>query len=66
MKTVQISLIALALGGLSLASCSKCQTCTDNDSPEVRICRDDYDSDDEYNNAIDVTEALGYDCSGSL
>jgi hypothetical protein len=65
MKT-KISLFILAAAGITFASCSKCQLCTEEDSPEVRICRDDYGSESEYDAAIDFTEALGYDCSSSI
>jgi hypothetical protein len=66
MKTMKIFALILPLGILTLSSCSECSVCTKTDSPEVRICRDDYDEDQDYHNAIGFMELAGYDCDESL
>jgi hypothetical protein len=54
---------ALAVGFLmSFSSCRKCEVCTKDSEPEVRICEKDYDSNTEYGLAIDFREAAGYEC----
>lgn len=47
---------------MALASCGKCQICTKDSSPEVRICRGDYNNNTAYGLALDVQEAGGYEC----
>jgi hypothetical protein len=46
----------------TFVACNKCQDCTcDNVTEE--ICKDDFDSNDDYNDAIVLLEALGCDCN---
>jgi hypothetical protein len=54
------AIAVLILGGLS--SCRKCEICTKDSSPEVRICEKDYNSNTEYSITLDVLEAGGYNC----
>lgn len=51
---------------MGLGSCSKCQVCTKDSSPELRICEDDYDNKSEYGAAVDIAEYGGYECKSSL
>ncbi len=52
----------IAFTAMGLASCSDCDICTKDSSPEVRICEDDYNNSTEYGLALDIKEAQGYDC----
>lgn len=47
---------------IGFTSCVKCQVCLKDSSPEVRVCRNDYDNNTQYGLALDVKEAEGYDC----
>tara|TARA_R110002072_G_scaffold15386_2_gene61812 strand:- start:79 stop:270 length:192 start_codon:yes stop_codon:yes gene_type:complete len=47
---------------MALTSCGKCQICTQDSEPELRLCRGDYDSNTQYGLALDLQEAGGYDC----
>ncbi len=47
---------------LGFTSCKKCEICTKDSEPEVRICEDDYDSNTEYGLALDWKESNGYTC----
>ena len=57
-----ILLTCFTIGLLSTNSCKKeCYTCTSSyDSAE--ICEDDYASKEEFENAKEVFELLGYTC----
>ena len=53
--------LLLFVVALTLVACNKCQDCTcDNVTEE--ICKDDFDSNDDYNQAIAALELLGCDC----
>jgi hypothetical protein len=60
-KTFFTSVIAV-LFLTAFSSCRKCQICTKDSSPEVRICEKDYNSNTAYGFAIDGYEAVGYNC----
>jgi hypothetical protein len=63
MKKVILSTAILFLI-VGFSSCKKkCEVCTKENSPEVRICEDDYDSNTEYGLVLDITEASGYNCN---
>lgn len=53
---------AFAVIIIGLSSCTKCEICTKDSEPEVRICENDYDSNTEYGLALDFKEANGYEC----
>ena len=61
-KTVFFSSALAIVFLMSFSSCKKCQICTKDSEPEVRICEKDYDSQTAYGFALDVQEALGYNC----
>ncbi|MBL0309929.1 MAG: hypothetical protein IPP77_09705 [Bacteroidetes bacterium] len=57
-----ITVFALAIF-MSLSSCVKrCQVCTRNASPEIRVCEKDYNTNAQYGAALDSYEATGYSC----
>jgi hypothetical protein len=43
-------------------SCLKCQICTKDSEPELRVCRNDYNTNTQYGAALDAYEIVGYDC----
>lgn len=47
---------------LGLASCRKCEICTKESEPEIRICEGDYNNNTEYGLTLDGLEAQGYKC----
>jgi len=47
---------------MAMTSCGKCQLCTQDSEPELRVCRGDYDNNTQYGLALDVYEAGGYEC----
>lgn len=47
-------------------SCSKCQVCTKESEPEIRVCQKDYGNNTQYGLALDAYEASGYSCKNSL
>jgi hypothetical protein len=47
----------------SLASCSKCTTCTKSGSSDVELCETSYSSTTAYEGEINNREAQGYSCS---
>ena len=69
MKKKLLALSVVALFGLGLASCNKCQTCSDctgdltdengNVVDEIEICEDDASSKEEYDLAISLMESFG-------
>lgn len=64
----------VALFGMGLASCNKCQTCGDcpdgitledkngNEVNEVEVCEDDADSKEEFDQGISLIEGFGCTC----
>lgn len=60
-----IFLFAALSAVLALSSCSKCTECTDC-TVEQTICRDGYDSNDDYQQAIDEAEFIGCDCKATV
>ncbi len=56
-KVLLLSIIAF-----SFASCNKCQDCTCGTVTE-EVCKEDFDSNEEYTDGIETLEALGCDCN---
>lgn len=54
------TMIAFTVMGLS--ACSKCEICTKDSAPELRICENDYNNNTEYGLALDYYEANDYNC----
>lgn len=61
MKNVMYTVAVVAVM-LSVSSCRKCQICTKDSAPEIRVCEKDYNSATEYGAVIDSYEFIGYDC----
>ena len=60
-KVVMTSALAVIIS-LGFSACNKCETCTKDSEPEVKVCEDDYGSNTEYGLALDGLEVLGYEC----
>jgi hypothetical protein len=60
MKKLATVLFGLLVIGLT--SCSTCQTCDCTGSVE-EICQSDYDTKAQYDAIIELSEALGCECS---
>jgi len=46
----------------TINSCNPCSSCNKYPDPTVKICKKEYTSDDEFNQAVRQQEALGYAC----
>lgn len=55
----------LLIGLAAFTSCTKCQDCEFNGNTE-RLCEQDFDSPDQYQQAINAQEASGAECVASL
>lgn len=55
-------LFALLVAGIGFTSCSKCKTCESSSFPDLTICQDQYDTKEQYDAAVAVSEAAGYKC----
>lgn len=62
MKNLILATATLLTLSFTIASCSKCATCTKSGGSEVKLCEKDYGSNTEYGLAKDAYEAQGYDC----
>ncbi|MCF8256381.1 MAG: hypothetical protein K9J06_02445 [Flavobacteriales bacterium] len=62
MKKVLFATSMIAFTAMSLTACTDCDLCTKDSAPEMRLCEDDYGSATEYNLALDLLEADGYNC----
>ena len=54
-------LLLLVAIAFAFTACNKCQDCDCYDETE-EICKSDFDSNDDYNEAIAALELLGCDC----
>jgi len=63
MKKLLLILLCLPL---LFSSCKKCKECTLSngmgDTGTEEICRDDFDSKEDYNTAVALVEAFGCEC----
>lgn len=62
MRKTIYTLSIITFTAMGLVSCTDCDICTKDSAPEMRLCEDDYGSATEYNFALDVLEADGYNC----
>lgn len=74
MKKSYLKIAVVALFTFSLAACSNCVECGDcptgitltdaagNDVTSLEVCEEDATSKEEYEQAVDVIEALGCEC----
>lgn len=62
-----IILFAAFSAVFALSSCTKCNECTDCPVGfEDTICRDGYDSNSDYQDAVDTAENAGCDCTSTV
>lgn len=59
-KVFLIASLVFVVAG-SLTSC--CKTCTQAGYNSVQVCRDNYNTEQDYTNAVSIYEALGYTCN---
>ena len=63
MKKVFFTSALAVIISMGFVSCQKkCEICTKESEPEIRICESDYDSNTEYGLALDALEGTGYTC----
>ncbi len=62
MKTYA-KIILVALGFSFMAISCECKACKKDGANEVKVCRDNYSSDDDYNDAIGFYQLDGYNCN---
>ena len=62
MKNVFYTAAVAVIIMMSSSSCRKCQICTKDSAPEVRVCESDYNNVTEFGVVIDVLEGSGYNC----
>ena len=55
-------LLLIASIALIFTACNKCQDCT-CDGYTTEICKDDFDSNSDYNEAIVALEIIGCNCN---
>jgi|JI10StandDraft_1071094.scaffolds.fasta_scaffold1584555_2 hypothetical protein len=60
MKKMMLVVSVMFVVAGSLSSC--CKTCTKPGQNNITVCRDNYSSEADYNDAIAVYTLLGYDC----
>ncbi len=58
-------LYAFAFAAISTFASCKCQTCKHNVLADDKICKDDFNSNDDFNDAVTAAENFGYKCSPS-
>lgn len=61
-KSYLLTTLVVTIITVAFSSCRKCEICTKESEPEVRICEGDYGTKTEYGLAIDAQELLGYEC----
>lgn len=62
MKNVMYTSAIIVAIMLSASSCRKCQICTKDSAPEIRVCEKDYNNATEYGMVVDGLELTGYNC----
>jgi len=61
MKTYA-KIISVGVGIVAFATSCQCKICTKDGENTVNVCRDNYNSDDAYNDAVGYYQLGGYDC----
>ena len=62
MKKVLFILALAAIVLIGFSSCRKCQVCTKDTKPDIRVCEDSYGSNTEYGLVLDAYQLDGYNC----
>ena len=60
-KYAQIMVVVLGFSAF-LASC-QCKTCTKSGENDVKVCRDNYETEEDYNDALGIYQLDGYNCN---
>ena len=63
MKKIMLSVFAFVV--IATVSSCKCSTCIKDNAPDVKICKDDYNTTNDYNDAVRFAKDFGYKCHGS-
>jgi hypothetical protein len=59
-----LKLVLLSVVALTVVSCSPCVTCTSPTDTSEQICREDFETQDDYENAINALELFtDYECN---
>ena len=63
-KTIEMKKILFIFGiAFAFSACTQCQDCTfESESSTTEVCRNDYDSNEDYQAALLALEELGADC----
>ena len=61
-ESVKINILLIAVFGLFVAGCGKCEDCELNGNTET-ICESDFDNTDQYEGALADQEADGATCT---
>jgi ABC-type oligopeptide transport system substrate-binding subunit len=61
MKKLLLGLSIAFLLTATLSSC--CKTCAKTGENSVQVCRNNYNTEQDYTNAVSVFEFLGYTCN---
>ncbi len=59
--SLKIFLVVIGMAGF-LASC-RCKVCTKEGENDVRVCRDNYETEDDYNQALGWYQLGEYSCN---
>ena len=63
MKKSSTIMAILALVLITVSSCNKCTTCTKSGGSITTICRNSYNSNNDYLVAVDVYSNTGWNCN---
>ena len=58
-------LYTFLLGVLATVSSCKCQKCKHDVLSDSKICKEDFNSNEEFQDAVEAAEDFGYKCSPS-
>lgn len=63
MKQITTVIALIAISATFSACSKKCVKCTHAYFADSNLCRDDFDTQEDYDSAIEVAENVGYDCN---
>jgi hypothetical protein len=58
-----VHVIVFMLGFAGFLTACQCKTCTKSGENDVRVCRDNYETEEDYNDALGVYQLGGYSCN---
>ncbi|MES2622189.1 MAG: hypothetical protein V4615_15165 [Bacteroidota bacterium] len=62
MKKIMVIICSGVLFLATLSGCQECTICEKGSEPDVRICKNDYNNDSQYRDAITTKEGDGFSC----